>query len=70
MPRILTDDHDEHGQHRPRHGDHVDELARRERLPRGSEDETGWHARCSMCHRPREAFPTCPVCGDEFEDAA
>jgi hypothetical protein len=74
MSRILTDDMDEHGQYRPRQGDLVDGQARREMLPRGSEDEVGWAPwRCSMCGRERDAIPTCAICGDALdamEDAA
>jgi rubrerythrin len=67
VARILTDDHDEHGQYRPRHGD--DEHERRERLPRGGSDET-YVWRCSMCGRGRDAISTCAICGDHEDMAA
>jgi rubrerythrin len=73
MPRILTDDVDEHGQYRPRHGDVVDGQARREMAPRGGEDELERMAqewRCSMCGRDRDGWQTCPICGDHEDMAA
>lgn len=68
MPRILTDDSDEHGQHRPRHGDWLDGLERAERLPKGGSDEV-YVWRCSMCNRERAAVELCPICGDHLDQA-
>jgi hypothetical protein len=65
VARILTDDMDEHGQYRPRHGDWVDGERRAERLPRGGEDE-----RCPICLKPRVAVEWCAACGDETDRRA